>query len=190
MANKTVVNSLPDIPELGKGTPNFCNFIKDNVVFQKANDPNTAIFSIENTQQPSMVGGAVALFQLGDGIREPHWHPNAWQLTYLLQGKAETSILDPTTNRVVKCMLDKPGMTAFVNMGWLHWTNGLEKDTQLLLFFNNTFQTQNASTLYLNVDASVWNESLDFDPNVYNTLIQPLVNSKQIPVVIGPPVPC
>ncbi len=33
-------------------------------------------------------------------MREPHWHPNAWELDVVVSGEAVISILNPETNQL------------------------------------------------------------------------------------------
>ena len=45
-------------------------------------------------------GNAVAFFAIDmkpGALRVPHWHPNAWELDYCLQGEARFGLLDRTT---------------------------------------------------------------------------------------------
>ena len=46
-----------------------------------------------------MLGGAfVDLYMTKGHMREPHWHPNAWELDVVVSGEVQVSILDPDTS--------------------------------------------------------------------------------------------
>lgn len=118
------------------GTPNLSFDIKNNVLF-KRNDENI-IYYAGSTQIPAMAGGSVADLHLSKGyIREPHWHPNAWELDILVSGHAEIGILDPDTHQLHIYELTKPGDIVFIPMGWMHWITGKSDNTELHLFLNN-----------------------------------------------------
>ena len=66
----------------------------------KRNEKNVA-YEVTSTQLPAMIGGAfVDLFMTKGHMREPHWHPNAWELDVVVSGEAVTSILNPETNQL------------------------------------------------------------------------------------------
>ena len=53
------------------------------------------------TDFPVVAGqnAAMALVVLKKGgIREPHWHPDAWEFDYCISGKARMSVVGRTTN--------------------------------------------------------------------------------------------
>lgn len=71
---------------------------KQNVLF-KRNDQNIA-YQLTSTQMPAMLGGAfVDLYMTKGHMREPHWHPNAWELDVVVSGEVQVSVLDPDTSK-------------------------------------------------------------------------------------------
>lgn len=128
---------VPDNTNIKKtsGSPNLFFDSKKNIAFEK--DKDNVIYEVTSTQLPAMVGGAFADVYLTEGnIREPHWHPNAWELVVVISGEAEVSILDPD-NKKLHTHVAKPGQVVFIPMGWWHWINPTSKKLHFHLFFNN-----------------------------------------------------
>lgn len=70
-------------------------------------------------QMPILEGIALATLNLEPGAaREPHWHPNAAELSYCLEGEARTTIVEPGGRRV--SMAIEPGDLVFVPPGYVH----------------------------------------------------------------------
>ena len=53
------------------------------------------------------------------GIREPHWHPNAWEFDYCISGKARMSVVTPDNEW--KIFDVEPGQAVFVPQGYFHY---------------------------------------------------------------------
>ncbi|GAA1021023.1 MULTISPECIES: cupin domain-containing protein [Amycolatopsis] len=87
--------------------------------------------------------GSVYLVHLDPGgVREPHWHPSAWELNYIISGKADWSILGTHEdgsyhNEVFSA---KAGELVFAPQGFFHYfansstTEGLD----VLVMFNTS----------------------------------------------------
>ncbi|MGA7236139.1 MAG: cupin domain-containing protein [Bryobacteraceae bacterium] len=96
---------------------------------------------------PVLAGNAVALFTIDmkpGALRVPHWHPNAWELYYCLQGQARFWITGPDNdNNQVKQVIDlTPGQIIFIPQGWFHAIKCMgDADLKLLLAFNNGLPT-------------------------------------------------
>jgi oxalate decarboxylase len=70
-------------------------------------------------QMPILTGMALATLDLEPGAaREPHWHPNAAELSYCLEGSARMTVVEPGGRRV--SMAIEPGDLAFVPAGYVH----------------------------------------------------------------------
>jgi oxalate decarboxylase len=71
------------------------------------------------------------------GIREPHWHPDAWEFDYCISGRARMSVVAP--NNEWKIFDVKPGQAVFVPMGYFHYFENIGKDDlNFLVVFNNS----------------------------------------------------
>ena len=67
--------------------------IREKCLFKR--DKKNVAYEVTSTQLPAMIGGAfVDLFMTKGHMREPHWHPNAWELDVVVSGEAVISILN------------------------------------------------------------------------------------------------
>ncbi len=70
-------------------------------------------------QMRILEGISLATLELAPGAaREPHWHPNAAELSYCLEGTATMTIVEPGGRRV--SMQAEPGDLVFVPSGFVH----------------------------------------------------------------------
>jgi oxalate decarboxylase len=71
------------------------------------------------------------------GIREPHWHPNAAELDYVMRGKARMTIFGPGDN--IDTFEVGPGEIVFIPPAYFHYIENLSnsEDMQFAIFFNN-----------------------------------------------------
>jgi|GEM_PF-766697 len=180
---------VPDNLNLKKnaGNPNLAYNMKDNILFQ-ANDFNLA-YEVSATQIPAMVGGSVAdLYMTKGHIREPHWHPNAWELDVVIEGKVVVSILNPDTSQLINNPAG-PGQVVFIPMGWLHWITPITDRTRLHLFFNSS-QVENAevSDFLRTTPPEVFKLSYNIDPALLSAALAP-VKAVNETIFIGPPSP-
>lgn len=68
---------------------------------------------------PILAGmGAVLLHLEKGGVREPHWHPNAAELSYCITGNAKMTIF--STNARVDTFMINPGQLTFVPRAYWH----------------------------------------------------------------------
>ncbi|CAF0978293.1 unnamed protein product [Adineta steineri] len=82
--------------------------------------------------------GSMAIITLKPGgIRQPHWHPFAWEMNYVLSGKAKWSIVG--TNGQHDSFVAKTGDLVFVQQAWFHYfANANEnEDLIVLIVFNS-----------------------------------------------------
>jgi oxalate decarboxylase len=71
------------------------------------------------------------------GIREPHWHPDAWEFDYCISGKARMSVVGP--NNEWREFKVEPGQIVFVPQGYFHYFENVGKeDLRFLIVFNNS----------------------------------------------------
>lgn len=71
------------------------------------------------------------------GIREPHWHPNAWEFDYCISGRARMSVVAPKNEW--KEFDVEPGQAVFIPMGFFHYFENIgSQDLHFLVVFNNS----------------------------------------------------
>jgi oxalate decarboxylase len=86
---------------------------------------------------PILKGMSLSILRLDpSGFREPHWHPNAHELSYCLEGKALLTIFSPGGGH--DTMLLEAGDLAFVPMGFIHHIENLgQQPASFLICFSN-----------------------------------------------------
>lgn len=178
---------VPDNLNLKKssGNPNLAYNMKDNVLF-KVNESNIA-YEVSATQIPAMVGGSVAELLMTKGhIREPHWHPNAWELDVVIEGQVVVSILNPDTSQLIN-NLAGPGQVVFIPMGWLHWITPVTEQTRLHLFFNSSHvENAEVSDFLQTTPLEVFRLSYNIEPAKMGAALAPIKAVNET-VFLGPP---
>ncbi len=164
------------------GTPNLFIDSKDNIFFER--DPENIAYKVTSTQIPAMVGGAFVDLHLTKGnIREPHWHPNAWELDVVVSGEAIISIVNPNTITLHNYRV-KTGQVVFIPMAWWHWIRPVTEKLHLHLFFNNDqFESAEGSDMLRLTPPEVFQLAYGVDAKEIADALLPVTES----VVIGPP---
>jgi oxalate decarboxylase len=106
-------------------------------------------------QMPLLDGMALATLSLEAGAaREPHWHPNAAELSYCLEGSARMTIVEPGGGRAT--MGVEPGDLVFVPPGLIHDIEGTGSRTRFVICFSHErYQDLNLSTSVSQMPAHV-----------------------------------
>jgi oxalate decarboxylase len=69
-------------------------------------------------------------------VRIPHWHPDANELDYCLQGKAAIAMVGP--DEVEQKLELEAGDISFIPQGWFHSIKNIgDEELSLLVVFNN-----------------------------------------------------
>lgn len=177
---------VPDNTSIKKtsGTPNLFFDTKDYILHSR--DDENVIYSVTSTQIPAMVGGAFADVYFTKGhIREPHWHPNAWELDVVISGEAQISIVDPNTNKL-HTYIAKHGQVVFIPMAWWHWIIAKSEKLHMHLFFNNDqFESAEGSNMLRLTPPEVFQLAYSVDANKIADALAPIKEE----VAIGPPTP-
>jgi oxalate decarboxylase len=71
------------------------------------------------------------------GIREPHWHPNAAELDYVISGRSRMTIFSPGDK--VDTFEVGPGEIVFIPSAYFHYIENVNasEDMQFAVFFNH-----------------------------------------------------
>lgn len=111
----------------------------------------------------------IAMFSLRlyvKGVREPHWHPNANELNYVIKGKAYLRILSPDGSVDEKEI--GPGEGSYIPASYFHHIENAGNDElQMAVFFSNAIPNDigisGAFSAYSNEElASVFGVSPDY----------------------------
>jgi len=89
---------------------------------------------------PVLVDNAAASFLLvlePGAVREPHWHPNAWELDVPLSGHGRLGVANPEDTFSVQDIL--PGQIGFIPQGYAHYIENVgSEELHWVVVFNNT----------------------------------------------------
>jgi len=89
---------------------------------------------------PVLVDNAAASFLLvlePGAVREPHWHPNAWELDVPLSGHGRLGVANPEDTFSVQDIL--PGQIGFIPQGYAHYIENVgSEELRWVVVFNNT----------------------------------------------------
>lgn len=81
----------------------------------------------------------LALFSLRivkNGVREPHWHPNATELNFVVKGKARLTIYSPGRDKDTFDLL--PGQGSIIPAGYFHHIENIgSKELHMTVYFNH-----------------------------------------------------
>jgi oxalate decarboxylase len=72
-----------------------------------------------------------------EGVLEPHWHPNAAELDYVISGRARMTIFCPGDD--IDTFEVGPGEIVFIPSAYFHYIENVSpnKDMQFAVFFNH-----------------------------------------------------
>lgn len=122
-------------------------------------------------QCPFLDGMSLSLLKLDPkGFREPHWHPNADELSYCFEGTGLMTIFSPNGGH--ETVTVQPGEIVFVPKGYLHDVeNTGETPLRMLICFDH----ENAEDLNLSAAVSVMPNSImgktfSIDPKFFEAL--------------------
>jgi oxalate decarboxylase len=95
---------------------------------------------VSENELPILAGqhGSLYSVRLAEGgIREPHWHPAAWEMDYCIAGRARMTVLDPKGNS--DSFEVGPGDVVFVPQGFYHYFENIGAgELHFLIFFNTS----------------------------------------------------
>ena len=119
-------------------------------------------------QFPVLEGNAAsaAMMHLEKGaIREPHWHPNAWEVDVPLSGKGRLGVINPDGTWSVQDL--SQGDIAFIPKGFAHYIENVgSTPLRLVLVFNNSnFDNIGLSTTFEGTPTHVFTETFGLPRN-------------------------
>lgn len=86
---------------------------------------------------PTLNGLALYVLRLeSNGIREPHWHPNAHELNYVVKGQARITLLSPGGE--VDTFDMQAGDISFLPRGYIHYIENIGSESLFMaVYFGN-----------------------------------------------------
>lgn len=71
------------------------------------------------------------------GVREPHWHPNGWELGYCVRGTSRWTVLGPKGEE--ETFVAKAGDATFMPRGHFHYFENIgDEELVFVLVFNTS----------------------------------------------------
>lgn len=72
------------------------------------------------------------------GVREPHWHPSAWELNFIIQGRANWTFVGPEATQ--DAFVAEKGDLVFAPQGHFHYFENASdaEDLVVLIIFNSS----------------------------------------------------
>ncbi|GGA15554.1 hypothetical protein GCM10008018_70380 [Paenibacillus marchantiophytorum] len=120
-------------------------------------------------------------------VVEPHYHQNASELVYCIQGKAMISLINPFDNEITNITVT-PGQVGNIPQGWWHWEVALEDDTHLLAIFDAPYPEYIlGSDILTKTPIEVLAHTYCLDPELLKKVLKPLNNET---IIIGPTDEC
>ena len=134
-ARDTFISRSSTKPPIGLVTnPNKFNLERIN---PQIDTPGGSARIVNNKNFPKLK--KLALFSLRlkkNGIREPHWHPNADELNYVIKGKARLTILSPGGKKETFEL--KPGQGSIIPAGYFHHIENIGAgELHMTVYFSN-----------------------------------------------------
>jgi oxalate decarboxylase len=80
--------------------------------------PGGTVTEADENSFPVVKGNAAAVFYLvldRGALREPHWHPNSWEMDFCQDGRGEVRIVTPGGEESITTL--EPGGIAFIPQG-------------------------------------------------------------------------
>lgn len=125
--------------------------------------PGGTVTELSERNFPAFKGNAAAVFYLvlePGGLREPHWHPNAWEIDVCVEGSGELGIVTPDGNERIQTLT--PGDIGFIPQGWAHYIRNVgSSDMKFTVVFNNSLPDDiGLSTMFGGMPTSTFSQTL------------------------------
>jgi len=112
---------------------------------------------------PILQGSDAAVFHLRlepGALREPHWHPNAWEIDVPLEGTAELGVVNPDSTTQIVTL--ERGQIGFIPQAWAHFIrNPGESELEMMIIFGNNQPADiGLSTMFGGMPTDTFTETL------------------------------
>jgi oxalate decarboxylase len=172
-----VTGSKPaSVLEPGSSIPKIPNSHKFNVegIPPQIQTPGGTVAKANTNSFPILSGSGLGFFSLimkPSAVREPHWHPNASELGYVLEGMARLIVLSPGGS--VDTFEVGPGQIYFIPTGFFHYIENLDttKNMHFAIFFSSDIPGDIGISGTLSAYSNnVLGASFNLDPTYFNKL--------------------
>ncbi len=125
--------------------------------------PGGTVTELTEKNFPIFKGNAAAVFFLvlkAGALREPHWHPNAWELDYCVEGKGELGIVTPDGDQRIQTL--NAGDIGFIPRGWAHYIRNPGPGTmKFVVVFNDSLPNDiGLSTMFGGMPTNTFSQTL------------------------------
>jgi len=161
-------SSKPLQIDVTKGTPTLP---KDHVPYSfplasakpTATTPGGTVTELTEKNFPIFKGNDAGVFFLvlnPGALREPHWHPNAWEMDYCVEGKGELGIVTPDGDQREQTLT--VGDIGFIPQGWAHYIRNPGPGVmKFVVVFNNSLPNDiGLSTMFGGMPTNTFSQTL------------------------------
>jgi oxalate decarboxylase len=130
--------------------------------------------TVKNFPVVGQSDAAIFLLTLEPGaVREPHWHPNAWEMEYVVSGNARLGVVLPDGTFDLVDL--GPGDVGFVPQGWAHYIENIGNTVMKMpiVFGNNQPNDIGLSTFFSGVPTSAFARTLGLPESVMEKADKP-----------------
>ncbi len=129
--------------------------------------PGGSVTELTERNFPAFAGNAAAVFYLvlkPGALREPHWHPNAWEMDVCLGGRGELGVVTPDGEEAIATL--SPGDIGFVPRGWAHYIRNVGTgDMRFAVIFNDSLPNDiGLSTMFGGMPTNTFSQTLGVPP--------------------------
>jgi oxalate decarboxylase len=145
----TVKLSGSDAPDLPKSKATYRFPLSRTKPAVKTKGGTVIECTVKNFPVVGQSDAAIFLLTLEPGgLREPHWHPNAWEMEYVVSGKARLGVVTPQGTYDLVDL--GPGDVGFVPQGWAHYIENIGNTVMKMpiVFGNNNPNDIGLSTFF------------------------------------------
>jgi oxalate decarboxylase len=148
--------------------------------------PGGTITHVTPDQLPAMMGAkaSMVMVRLQPGaLREPHWHPNAWEINLCVAGRGEFGVVLPDGTQATYAV--GAGDAVFVPHGFGHYiANTGSTDMAFVSSFNADAPTTiGMAGLYGGISTRVAAQTLRVAPSVLQPIPRPTADPEIVPPV-------
>jgi oxalate decarboxylase len=125
--------------------------------------PGGSVTELTEANFPIFKGNAAGVFYLvlnAGGLREPHWHPNAWEIDVCMEGQGELGVVTPEGDVSISTL--SPGDIGFIPQGWAHYIRNVGSgQMKFTVVFNNSDPNDiGLSTMFGGMPTSTFTQTL------------------------------